>query len=301
MTKKAENVVDDIYGLLSDVINGETKELSPEIMADFGTRVAFKLEKALTARAEGRKPKTLYMSEYGRPCRRQLWYEIRGEFDKEKLRPENLIKFLYGDLIEEIVLVLAKLAGHEVTDEQKVCEIELPYGWKLRGRLDAKIDGELVDAKSASTFAFKKFKDGTLADDDPFGYIPQLEAYAESEGVKEGEDISFLVVDKTLGHMTRMAVPYAPKNKEDLEKFREELVEDMERTMPPARNFGDILEGKSGNRKLPVTCSYCGYKEECWKDANDGAGLRTFAYTRGPVFMTKVVRKPNVPEIKKEE
>ena len=52
------------------------------------------------------------------------------------------------------------------------------------------------------------------------------------------------------------------------------------------------LEGKSGNEKLGFECSYCPYKAECWP------GVRGFAYSYGPVFLTKVVRTPSVPEFK---
>ena len=34
------------------------------------------------------------------------------------------------------------------------------------------------------------------------------------------------------------------------------------------------------------------YRKECWK------GLRTFIYSSGPVYLTKVVNLPKVPEFK---
>ena len=52
--------------------------------------------------------------------------------------------------------------------------------------MDCTIDGEVVDIKTASGFAFKKFKDGTLAEQDAFGYLPQLAGYEEAEGTKKG-------------------------------------------------------------------------------------------------------------------
>ncbi len=74
------------------------------------------------------------------------------------------MRFLYGHLIEEMVLALTKLSGHSVTDEQKQAEVE-----GIKGSMDCKIDGVLTDVKSASPYGFKKFKDGSLIDDDPFG------------------------------------------------------------------------------------------------------------------------------------
>ena len=47
--------------------------------------------------------------------------------------------------------------------------------------MDCKIDGIVTDVKSASSFGFKKFKDGQLGlVDDPFGYIDQIKAYAHA-------------------------------------------------------------------------------------------------------------------------
>jgi len=44
--------------------------------------------------------------------------------------------------------------------------------------------------------------------------------------------------------------------------------------------------------KLPAGCSYCDHKSECWPKA------RKFMYSTGPVWLTTVVKTPQVPEIK---
>ena len=66
------------------------------------------------------------------------------------------------------------------------------------GHMDARIDGRLIDVKSTSSYSFKKFKDGTLAEDDPFGYVAQLKAYAHSEG---DDKYGWLAIDKQNGHL----------------------------------------------------------------------------------------------------
>lgn len=301
--KECKTLVDDISDMLTEVINGSDVEVSDEFLANFGGNVALALKNALTARTNKvRKTKTLYMSEWGRPCKRQLWYDIRPEYkkDKEAISSSNLVKFLYGDILEELVLALAELAGHEVTDQQKSCELDLPNGWKLRGRMDAKIDGEIVDVKSTTSFGFQKFVKGKLAEDDPFGYIDQLGGYAEAEnpeGVPEGTTTSFIVIDKQLGHLCRMEmVADTPQAPEITEEERTKFVESLEGIDPPPRHFEAKPDGKSGNMRLDTGCSYCSYKYECWKDCNDGKGLRTFLYSNGPKFLTEVVKEPNVIE-----
>ncbi len=308
--KTPDTIIPDIERMLQELIDGKDIEISDEKLAKFGGEIALKLKHALTARKRGsRKHKVLYMSEYGRPCRRQLWYELRPEYheDKETLQPANIVKFLYGDILEEVVLLLVELAGHEVTGLQESVEIKLPHGWLLRGRTDAIVDGEVVDVKSTTTHGFKKFKEGTLEKDDPFGYIPQLAGYGEAiygDDIKDGQSCSFLAIDKQLGNITRMPI-YAdvPKNEADREanhkaiyEHRLQLVEDMEALVPPKRAFEPVPDGKSGNMKLATSCAYCPFKHECWKDANDGAGLRTFIYSTGPRFLTTVEKQPNVVE-----
>lgn len=228
------------------------------------------------------------MSNIGKPCERQLYYELNSPEESEEFRPETFMKFMYGHLVEELVIFLAELAGHEVTGRQDEQEIE-----NIKGHRDAIIDGVLVDVKSASSYSFQKFKEGRLKEDDPFGYIPQLQSYLHSgqtdEKIKDKEKACFLVVDKTLGHIT---LDVHEKDKEtnwpEVYKAKKEMVVKEE---PPERGFQPEPMGKSGNMMLPRTCSYCPFKFKCHP------GLRTFLYSYGPVYLTQVELEPRVPEI----
>ena len=66
---------------------------------------------------------------------------------------------------------------------------------------------------------------------------------------------------------------------------------------PPELCYNPLPDGKKGNMRLPKGCSWCKYKHECHKDANDGAGLRTFKYSTGYAYLTKVVAEPKVEEV----
>ena len=87
------------------------------------------------------------------------------------------------------------------------------------GHMDGRIDGTLMDVKSTSSYSFKKFKDGTLVDNDAFGYIDQLKAYAKSQGDTK---IAWLAMDKQNGHLTWLEYDLEntdhPKLKEDIEE-----------------------------------------------------------------------------------
>ena len=93
----------------------------------------------------------------------------------------TMIKFLYGHILERLVLFLVEIAGHKVTDEQKEIKIN-----GVMGHMDCKIDGQVIDIKSASGFAFQKFKNGTLAEQDAFGYMAQLAGYEHAEASDQG-------------------------------------------------------------------------------------------------------------------
>ena len=68
----------------------------------------------------------------------------------------------------------------------------------IKGHIDCKIDGEVVDIKSTSGFSFNKFKNGTLPDYDSFGYMSQLAGYEAAEGTNNG---GFLAINKETGEL----------------------------------------------------------------------------------------------------
>ena len=232
------------------------------------------------------------MSSIGQPCERKLWYQTNHPKEGEVLRPETRFKFLYGDILEDLILSLAVAAGHKVEGHQDTMDIK-----GIKGHRDAVIDGVTIDVKSASTYSYKKFREHKLETEDPFGYITQLTSYVKAGEndpiVKDKEGGAFLAVDKQHGHICLDY--YNFKDTGHLDKI-EELYDERirsasDKTTTPTRGFSPEPEGKSGNLKLGVNCSYCDFKSKCHPT------MRTFLYSRGPVFLTKVVREPNVKEI----
>lgn len=229
---------------------------------------------------------TLRMSNIGKGAR-QLWYDKR--YGKEEdLPPATIFKFIYGDLIESLLLFLARMAGHSVTHRQAEVVVE-----GVKGHIDADIDGVTVDAKSASTYAFRKFRDGTLADDDAFGYIEQLAGYCTARET----DGAFLAADKQNGHIAYLPISLVDlKAAINVKERIEYLKQAVDGEVAPERCYPDEPEGESGNRALGTNCSYCSHKFRCWAECNGGLGLRTFLYSGGPKFLTKVAREPKVRE-----
>ncbi len=282
---KLNTIVPDIYSILEKLSDGEplpiTEEALDETMAS--------MKEAILHWATPRKRDTDFtvrMSNVGKPSR-QMWFEKRDPNGRGSVDGATQIKFLYGHVLEELVLMLVRMAGHNVTDEQKEVKVN-----GIVGHMDCKINGEVVDVKSASKFAFNKFQNGTLAADDPFGYLGQLAGYEEAEGTDEG---GFLVINKESGELCM----YTPDDldKPNINTKINTLLDELKLDKPPELCYTPIPDGKKGNMKLPKGCSWCKYKHECHKDANDGAGLRTFKYSTGYTYLTEVVAEPKVDEV----
>lgn len=276
---------DDIYRVLDGATDHEVSEENVEWA---GEALKDLLRSRFKQREERRGERAIYMSALGKQ-NRQMWYKANMPEKAEKMPPKSIFKFLYGDVIEILLLFLAKESGHNVTHEQHRVEVNGAGGYT-----DAVIDGVPVDCKSASPYAYEKFKDGGFVFDDPFGYVAQLSGYAHALG--STDRAGFLVANKVHGDicfaeldgLTIEGNPPGPRI--------EELKSVIAQPEPPPRCYPDVPDGKSGNRKLGLNCSYCEFHDECWKDANKGKGLRMFFYSNGPRWLTNVAREPDVPE-----
>ena len=282
--KQIETLVEDIYNLFSlDPIDMDEKEVDKHINT-FGDMLKIHIKDFLydTPRDRG----NLRLSAIGKPDR-QLWYDVNKPIDDMELKPSTRIKFLYGYILEELLLLCASISGHEVTDQQREVEVE-----GVLGHQDSLIDGVLVDCKSASGAGFVKFKTNTVAENDPFGYIAQISAYAHANNADRA---AFLAIDKSTGEIC-----LSPVHKMDMinaEQRIRHLKTVVSNDCLPDKCYSSVPDGKSGNYKLPVGCVYCGHKRDCWSDSNNGKGLRVFKYARGKRFLTDVRKEPEVEEV----
>lgn len=239
----------------------------------------------LKKRDKVREEKTLYFSELGDTCRRRMWFKYHKPNIGEALRSETKIKFIYGDMLEALVLQLARDSGHSVEREQEVVEhVDDTSGWRVRGRIDAVIDGHVVDVKSVTKQSERKFHDGLV--DDPFGYYGQLNGYAS---VLKNKNMGFLTIQKELGHIN-----YFPFGSDEqvFDHTVKRTITSVNRDAPVDEILASVPQSAtSKNKKLCTTCSYCAFKRECFPT------LRAFAYSNKVEFLTEVVDLPRVPEI----
>jgi hypothetical protein len=284
--KTIDTLVADIYSLLTDDIEALGVVVSDEQIKGLSDELATVIKDRLGG---DRRAAYLRLSNLGTPCDRKLWYSIKQPSLAEPTSGATQFKFLYGDILERIVLHLAEWAGHSVTGRQTELTID-----GVPGHRDGVIDGRLVDVKSATTNSFSKFREHKLATDDPFGYLVQLGTYLEAsqddEEVTDKDKASFLAIDKQLGHITLDTYERQALASVDFVRLVASKRKLLESDDLPERGYSDIPEGKSGNRRLGVECSYCPFKSACWP------GLRTFSYSSGPTYLTKVEREPKVLE-----
>lgn len=284
MLKNITTLIRDIYHVVESEEGWLTEANAEGLTGELGRQLV---------QSSGQKDSgaVLRLSQMGEKCPSQLWHSIHTPSLGEKLPAAARIKYTYGHVIEALVIAMAKAAGHEVTGEQDVLYLD-----GVKGHRDCVIDGCTVDVKSASSMAYKKFKDGSIKMDDPFGYLAQLDGYclaaADDPLVRVKDRGYLLAVDKTLGHMCLYEHRVRPEFIHDrIAEYKQIVSLDK----PPECRCGTVADGKSGNIKLDMRASYNPFKHECAE--RRGQKLRTFLYASGPVYLTKVVRKPDVPEV----
>ena len=283
MAKTIDTLVADIDALL------ENGTLTPDkvVLKELGDAMASLLEKRLIEWATKREP-YLRMSMIGKKDA-SIWGAIKGApEDQEKMNSATRMKFVYGDMVELVMLAFAQLSGHAVTESQKTVEVE-----GIQGHIDCLIDGELVDVKSASEYTYPKFEDGSLYTSDNFGYVEQISGYAFA---LQKTRAHFLAMDKSAGYFCLMTVPSekltdAPKR---IRYLKEMLAKDTPPNALTCNNPCKVITEGNGNKRLGSPCTYCPHPLKCHPEA------RVFQYANNEKRVLLHVEKlPRVPEITK--
>lgn len=278
--KSIHTLVPDIMELLKD----KGGWFNDRIRSDFAESVGGKVQSSFAPHVH----RGLRISGLGDKCPKALWHSIHTPELAEPLPAWAEFKYAYGHIIEALAISLAKAAGHEVTGEQDELVVD-----GITGHRDCVIDGCVVDVKSAASRSFIKFKDKTLHENDSFGYLYQLDGYvlgSSSDPLVHVKDKGyFLAIDKQLGHCCL----YEHNLREQAIRNRiADCKAIIGRNIPPGCTCKTGAIGASGNIGLIGPAStYSPFKYCCFPE------LRTFLYAYGPVYLTKVIRKPDVMEV----
>ena len=251
-------------------------DLPPEAVLDF----ANSCEEAVSRQLNKERHYKIRMSGLGRPVCQQL-LEKKGI--QQEIQYNMLFRFLFGDIVEAIAVLVLEQAGVDIVDKQKAVSLNID-GTNVSGTLDLIIRDEfgqdkVWDVKSASEWAYKFKYTGyggyeKIKEDDPFGYIMQGHLYGEATGLPFG---GWIVINKSSGEVTVVEAPdwQADDRKEYMADAKERIKVLTDESLEFKVPFKDVFEVykqdgqevRTGNKLLPRPCNMCGYKAHCWKDA----------------------------------
>ena len=274
--------------------------ISPSATQDFADECKKSVDTQLNRKREYR----IRMSGLGRPLCQQL---LDRSGLVEEMDYNALFRFLFGDLVESVAVLIMEQAGVEIVEKQKAVSLNIA-GQTINGTLDLILRDEMGvekvwDVKSASEWAFKFKYTGyggydKIKEDDPFGYISQLSSYVyaakDDPLVTNKTHGAFLAMDKQNGHLCLDVYDFT----EELKTKEEEMLAAKEMVagpIPSDRVSPIPQSGTSPNTKLAMECSYCDFKKLCWPQ------MRTFIYSQGPQFLVHVEKEPLVPEVIDEQ
>lgn len=269
------SLVPDMYQLLKSKGGWFSDELRHLTARDIASRFQSSLNSP-------RDKNTLRLSQMGPKCPRHLWNSIHNPELAAPLPPWTVFKYAYGHSIEALAITVARASGHEVTGEQDEVVVD-----DIIGHRDCVIDGAIFDVKSSSSRGMEKFEKGTLWQDDSFGYLDQLDGYVcgslEDPLVRIKDRAYILAIDLTLGHMAvyehKVRIAHILSRVADHKRI-------VGLASPPECRCVSVADGESGNLKLDVKASYSPFRYVCHP------GLRTFIYSKGPVYFTRVMKRP---------
>ena len=283
--KEIKTLLKDVRHVVASKDGWFTPELAEVYSRELGLRLVDEF-------AGKNKVPRLRLSQMGDCCPRSLWASIHSPSSQEPLPAEARIKFTYGHLLESLAIAMAKAASHTVTGEQD--EVDL---LGVKGHRDCVIDGCIVDVKSCNSLSLQKVQAGKVPED-PFlrKYLDQLDGYAVAsldDSLVHVKDKAYLwFIDKVLGKMALYEHRIRP------DRIKQRVIEYQSiiaREEAPPCTCKTVPFGASGNIRLDTEASYNPYKYFCFPH------LRCFLYAkgpdRGPVYLTRVVKRPDVPEV----
>lgn len=284
----------NIQEFLDKAGQGEV-ELPDHLIQEFKDSCETAIKKQFSKR-EGAK---LRMSGIGRPVCQQI---LSMQDCPKESSYNDIMRFLFGDLIEAVAMLVIKAAGIKVVGEQKPCSIVLDKE-NIKGTLDVILDEDgtekVWDIKSASPFSFdQKFKNGydKIKEDDPFGYIVQGHLYGEANNMPFG---GWIVINKSTGEWAVVDAPEDISERKRVLQQADSIVKVVKKadfkkaklkdSWETYKKDGEIVRTK--NRLMPKLCSFCEYKKHCWEDARLENKITSKAKSPPQIWYTRYAQR----------
>lgn len=190
-------------------------------------------------------------------CARALAYDHLGfETSGKEIDVRGRMVFFFGDMIENAITCLAKLAGVDITHTGKdQLSVSMDVnGTKIEGHPDGVVNGNvLFECKSMTSYSFSDFEKGIVNET----YLYQINAYMFCLGftkcVLVGVNKESGVIHELILEIDQKKVDFVRQNlKVVLESTKEKL---------PDRAF------KASDKGLyPWNCAYCSHYKTCLID-----------------------------------
>lgn len=200
-------------------------------------------------------------------CPRKQWYTINDP-ESNHVSPELKVRFFYGDMIEELVVLLARMAGVRIEGSQATVDFN-----GVKGHIDGAVlhDGEwyLFECKSMADSSFKRFVKEGPSDD--FGYISQQQSYMGGKSPYQFVGSVMVGMNKETGELHEVIIEPSVEHQDRLCTTIDTLREAIKNNEPPSeRKYGFYNETyrkqPTGRRILDWRCNtMCKYVDKCWE------------------------------------
>lgn len=245
-------IVNKIYEYLSS----EGKTLDEALRYEVEKLAGVSFKRQFMTEENGVAPGVLRLSSAGK-CARQLAYKYHGlEIKGKTIDARAKIIFFQGDLVELMLASIAKLSGCNITATGlHQATVDFKVGENLiKGHTDGLLiePGEvlLVEFKSMSSYAFKRFLDGYIDD----SYITQYNTYLSALGVNR---CVFVGLNKDNGVLHEMVITKDEIVVESARRNLLKVIESTPETLPDRPYFPD------DKGFYPWQCAYCPAYETC--------------------------------------
>ena len=260
--------IEQAIAVFLEGIDKRTPKEFEHLIEEFGENCKKALRDCLLSQRKD-EPFKIRMSAIGKPLR-QLFLERdngRGTMDSQQR-----LRMTYGYMWESFVLFLLQASGLKL-EQNKFVALDVNYDegktFKLNGAYDIKIDGEIYDIKSASSWSYdNKFTNfENMEKDDPFGYCGQALGYSLADRSHFG---GWIVCDKSDGRIKVVEIPkgnyreVARKYLDDF-KYKIKMLLNPKAEIPPCTGVVEETFNKkpTGEKHLSKSCEFCSNKYQC--------------------------------------
>jgi hypothetical protein len=219
------------------------------------THIEKRIHKAILAQHADRQGEPrLRLSQIGE-CVRKLWAEVHGVVPPPEFPPRTLVLFELGNLIEEHVIELLRLAEFTVVSQQETVTMKLDDGRTVQGHIDGRVllgrkhyerTEAVLEIKSANKDRFEELTQQGYEAWNP-KYAAQLQAYMGACGLQHA-----------------LAVIYC---KDNSSIYAEKIAFDAKQYEALKHKAETVLGEKLPDRPTDATSQYCAHCK--WCDAAD--------------------------------